>query len=129
MIDRVMAAISGKRTSTTPPQAPAAKKPYQPQNGHASISVSAVAVQHKRVSAFTDHYLEFLDLNKTADQEEFSGQFKVSWQPATCHSYTRDDVLRVEVTHCSLVHLQQLPEANSKQRRLHVSLVGACDSL
>lgn len=82
MVDRVMAAISGKRTSTTPPQAPVAKKPYQPtvQNGHANHSVSASLIQHKRVAAFTDHYLEFLDLNKAADQEEFSGHFKVSIQ-------------------------------------------------
>ncbi|KAH7727324.1 Zinc fingerC2H2 type family protein [Aphelenchoides avenae] len=138
MVDRVMAAISGKRTSTTPPQAPVAKKPYQPtvQNGHANHSVSAAGIQHKRVAAFTDHYLEFLDLNKAADQEEFSGHFKCTYNNCQkrirnnvafmCHlwahvvrfkSHYEDDVTNMQLQN-NVAHVQSPPALKDDVLRL-----------
>lgn len=107
--DRVMAAISAaKRAAGTPPDGPAAKKQYQapvfPQNGHAVQSATASAAQQRRMVTFTEQYTEIMDPNKTVDQEEFAGQFKV--RTGICLQLLASQVLLRYAVFPVLVHVQ-----------------------
>ncbi|KAH7701284.1 hypothetical protein AAVH_31585, partial [Aphelenchoides avenae] len=89
----VMAATSTKRNSSVPLAAPEPKKPYQPmaQNGHAGHSVSTSStIPQQLLAAFTNHYVEYVDLSKDPVKDVFAGQFKCTYN--NCQKRIRNNV-------------------------------------